>query len=229
MDKKNYFYIALALICSIASTLLLIFLAPSSVPVHISFDEKIMALGSKWFMLIVTLLPFILGICLIFLKKYQFLAGIIKALIVTFIYINMLSFIILLAGEPRCVGELVEIPLTCFTFLPLAMLYFILGIKLRNLPYGSKVGIRNKFTREVQFIWTQTHFFASRVISLSGLFLVILSFIFSFFHLAYVMFAIFIVAIIVDFTIIYVNSKAMYKKYSDMKARQDRMNAKKKA
>lgn len=227
--KKDIITLLVSLAVSLASVLLLIFSVRAKIPLLFDINESITYLGSKYFILPLAILPLIFSIIFMCMKKNSIEKDMIFILIFLLIYENFITLTYLLVGTSFDAGSKIEIPLSCFIFFPLSLLLLSFGAKIKNLPYKSTLGIKNKYTTEVEFIWIQTHFFASRVLMMTGLILTFISLIFSFFHLGIVMLAIFIVAIIVAFAVIYSDSKKMYKKYSEMKAKQDKLNSKKQA
>ncbi len=224
MNKNKAITLTFGIICTLACLLLLIFCVPESIPLAVDINEKIAICGSKYFLIILIILPLAFSILAVTLKSNQ-LTFIFKMLLVTFIYENVLVFIYLLTGTSFEIGGILEIPLSCFIFLPLSAIIMVSGIKLKNQPFDSKFGIRFKCTRETEFIWKQTHFFAKNVFFAGGFILFLISAIFSFFHLAYILLILFIILILVLYFVVYGYSRSMCNKYKSMKAKKDKIDA----
>jgi hypothetical protein len=147
-----------------------------------------------------------------------------KALFYLALYENMLLFIYFSLSKNIQVQEFIEIPLSTFIFIPLSFFIMLYGLKIKNVPYKSAYGIRFKSTQETQFIWTQSHIFARDAIFGLGFVLFICSVVLSFFHYWYITFAIFIIATILTYVIIWNYSRSIQKKYLEMKSRQEQLN-----
>lgn len=227
IDKKNLAIFCVSALLSLCSTLLLAFAVKGDIPTLIDFSEKITAMGSKWLLLCISLPPVFLGLGLLFTKNNRALDFTFKMALLFFAYLNMVSLIVLIFGENRAIGEQVEVPMTATMLLPLSLVYLLFGIKTRGARPEDNLKISNRYTKEVEFIFVQTQFFASRVISLTGLALLALAIILSFFRLGYVVLALTVLAILLDWLLILNESKQMYKKYSVMKAKKDRLDKEK--
>ena len=221
MSKKNTILsLCFGTIICLLGLLLWIFCVPNILPLLFDINENVFLLGSKWWLMILTILPivFCLVMCFAKNKNAQFVFKLLFIFSVYEIFIVLISTIV---GTIPNIGETPEISLTCYLFLPLSVLMTIFGLKLKHLPYKSKIGIRFKCTRETEFIWTQTHFYAQKVFFFAGILLFLVSVVFSFFHLSIIVFAIFVVTIIVCEVIVYCYSHSIYKKYLSLKTKHD--------
>lgn len=223
--KQKIIFFSFVFILSLAFLLLTIFLVPNTIPLLFDISEKIVITGSKYFLLIIIILLMTFAILCITLKNDSAIF-IVKLLYLVSNYELMIIFIYLLTGTNFEVGQTPDISLTFFTFLPLSIIIMAFGAKLKTAPYNSKLGIQFKCTKETEFIWKQTHFFASRVYLVLGLILLIISAIFAFFNLSIIVFAIFAVALLICNIIIYNYSHSIYKKYASMKEKHDKITNK---
>lgn len=218
--KDNIGILALSAINLIVGTLLIIFAFPKSIPTLFDFNENIIYMGSKWLMILSLVIPTTFCMLAIFLKNSK-LKKFFKALVALSFYENMLIFTCLSLKDSFSIGEIAEVPLSTFLFLPLSVLMMIYGLKIKHITYKSRFGIRTKATLETEFIWKQTHFYARDVIFATGFILFILSVISSFFHYFYIMIPIFAIAILIDFIMVLKQANGMHKKYLTMKKRQE--------
>ena len=222
-QKNNFYIIFFAIINALAGILLTIFAFPNQIPTLVDFSEKVFTLGTKWLMLLCVIIPTAIALSGIFTKNAK-LSKIFKAIFVLSLYENMLLYSCFSLKSSFAIGELIEIPLSTFLFIPLSVMMMIYGIKIKHIAYASKLGIRTKSTLETEFIWKQMHFLARDVIFATGFILFLLSIVSSFFHYFYIMLIVFVVAIIIDLIIILSQAKSMQKKYLYMKNRQDMVN-----
>lgn len=227
IDKKNLVISCLGVLLGVCSALLLAFAVKGDIPTLIDFNERIVALGSKWLFLCVCLPPILFGLGLLLAKRGSAPDFFLKMALIFFAYLNMVSLIVLIFGEGRALGEPAEVPITAVLLLPLPLIYLLLGIKVRAAHRDDGIKIENRYTKRVEFIFVQTQFFAGRTICLTALALMLASFVLSFFRLGYIMLALLIVGIVTDWLLILHESKQMYKKYSVMKAKKDRLDEKK--
>lgn len=225
--KNKIFIIALGIINFAVFLSLLITTIPSQIPIMLGINEEIIALSSKWILLILVLLPLGLAISICALSKFSKASFILKILFVLVLYENAIILPYFCLSNAFAIGQISEIPISLSIFLPLALIMLILSLKLKTLPYLSRPAISFKCTRETEFIWKQTHFFARDVYFVLSFILVIISVIFSFFRLALIELAIFVAGIIISTLVVYFYSKSIYKTYKSMKNRQDALNLRK--
>ncbi len=223
--KQKILILSFSAVISLCALLITIFCVQNNIPLLFDFSEKIIAKGSKAWLGILIIAPTIFAI-LHFAIKNDLAEFVFKILFLISVYEIMLTFIYLLFGTRFDVGQLPDIPLTCFIFIPLSVAIIAVGAKLKSAPFKSKLAVQFKCTKETEFIWKQTHFFASRVYLFAGLILIICSSIFSMFYLCYIMLIIFLTTIIICNIIIYHYSKSIYKKYISLKTKHDKLNNK---
>lgn len=218
--KKNIAVLIVGLVITQVCFLLVQFCVNNTIPLLFDFYENVTYFGSKLWLTPLVVLPEFAAVFYSLSQKsstrYLFLS-----LFVLFTYENVMVLICLLAGTNFDVGQKMEIPLTCFIFIPLALFVLISGIKLRNLPYKSKLGVPFRCARETEFIWKQSHFFAGRVVSVTGLLLLIISIVMSFFHFFVITLAVFVVAIVANLIVVYCYTHSIYKKYISLKQKSD--------
>lgn len=225
MKKNKITSIILASINLAVCLSLLIFLTPNQVPLLAGLHDKIIIIGSKWWLILGIIIPIILLIPVI-LSKSKYIQLLFTELIIFVVYNNMLGFSYFCTEKTFAVGMVSKIPLSISIFLPLALWIFIYGVAIKNIPYKNKFGICTKYTQTTEFIWKQTHITASYHFRLWGLILFIISIIFTFLHLPLTELVIFIICISIPFIYLQDQAKKMTKKYQDMKAKQDTIKKK---
>lgn len=226
MKKNKLLPIILASLNLVICLLLIIFLTPAQIPLVVDFHEKVVCLGSKWWLLIGAGLPIVFMVVAI-TTKGKYLNLIFNELIILVFYINMLGFSYFCAGKGFAVGELSKVPISVVVFLPIALWMFIYGSNIKNLPYKHGFGIKSKNTQTTEFIWKQSHISASYHFRLSGLILFVVSAVFAFVRYPLIEIILFVVGLIVPRVIIEVNAIKMTKKYKDMSKRQEKLSKKK--
>lgn len=223
MNKSQKIFIGVfGAVVAVLGLILTIFCVPNMIPVLYDTSEKVLLTASKWWLVLLLILPIVFASLCICVKNKN-AQSIFKDLFLISIYEMMLCFVCLLSSKNLAVGDTADVSLTCFIFLPLSLLMMMIAGTLKNLPYKSKFGIKFKCSSETEFIWKQTHFFAHKAFLLTGLILLVASAIFSFFHLTLVVLGIFVVAILVCFIVIFGYSNSIYKKYLEMKAKRDKI------
>ncbi len=228
MKKNQMILIAIASIFSLAGMFVTIFAVPSTIPLLFDINENIAVTGSKAWLSIIIALPLIISLLSLFSKsKHSYFLC--KIICILAIYVNVLVFIYLLTEITFEVGMVCSIPITCLIFLPLSLLVLAWGFALKTVPFNSYFGLKFRLARTTEFIWTQTHYFASKLISIAGLLLAVISIIFSMFHYAYIVLIIFGIILLIAILIIYINTYKMNKKYNEMKTRQENLQKKSKA
>lgn len=201
---------------------LLIFLTPAKVPLFLGMKDEIVFIGSKWFMLIGIFVPVItMTFQLLFENKNLNL--ILNAVNIFFFYNNMLAISYFCSGSVFEIGTLSEVPLSVAVFLPISLGIFVYGSYIKNIPYKNRLGIVSKRTTTTEFIWKQAHFQASYHFRLSGLILLIISFIFYFVRYPLIELAVFVIGLIIPRIIVEIGASKMSKKYYDMKKKHDHL------
>ena len=226
MKLKNLItLIIIAMINLVGGILLTVFVLPNNIPFLFDHSEKIVNFCPKWIMLIPCILPTIFVVLSLATKnnKVKFFMNM---LFILAFYENFLFFTYYSLGTNLNVGQLSEIPISVSIFMPISVIMIVCSIKLKNQPYLSKPAINFKVTRETEFIWKQTHYYAKDVYLITGLILFFISVIFSFVRFPIIEFILFVIAIFVSTLLIYLNSKSLYNKYIEMKTKQDNLKNK---
>ncbi len=226
--KNKIIFISLGIINFAVYLSLLITMIPNQIPILFNFNEEVSLLTTKWVLILSVIIPLLLAIAICLTNKMPKLSFFLKILFVFCLYENCLSRTHLCLTDIIVVGMPCELPISLITFLPLAFIMMVLSIKLKNVPYLSRPAINFKCTRETEFIWKQTHFFARDVYFFTSFLLIIVSIVFSFFKLSIYELGIFVFALIISTIIVYIHSKSIYKTYKEMKDRQDKLNLRKK-
>lgn len=226
MKKNNILPIFITSLNTLICLCLLIFLTPNEVPLISGIHDKVVVIGSKWWLLSGIILPVVLMILSLAnknnLKKLLF-----TEIIIFICYNNMLAFSYFCTEAPFAVGELTKIPASLSIFLPISLATFIYGASIKNITYKSKFGIKSKRTTSTEFIWQQAHITASYHFRLAGLILFVISIAFIFIHFPLIELTLFIIGLLVPRIIVEVGASKMTKKYNDMKKKHDHLQTKK--
>lgn len=220
-NKINIKLLFLAICNTLVCSMLIIFKTPSLVPTLFSLNQNVICLSTKWLLFLCVIIPTIFYILSEVLKKHPRLNFLFKMLFVLGIYENMLIFICTSLTPAFYIGDKSPIPLSLVWFLPLAVIFSILGIKIKTIPYKSRLGVNVKYTTATEFLWKQAHIFARDIMCATGFVLCILSIVFSFFNLLLIELIIFLCLIILDYILVVWYAKAPYKKYIKMKGKKD--------
>lgn len=225
MKKNKIISIILASINLVICLSLLIFLSPSQVPLLTGLHDKIILIGSKWWLIIGIIIPIILLIPVV-LTKNKYFQLLFTELIIFVVYNNMLGFSYFCTEKEFAIGLVSKIPLSISIFLPLALWIFVYGVSIKNIPYKNRFGILTKNTQTTEFIWKQTHFLASYHFMLWGVILFIISIVFTFLRFPLIELGVFIISLTIPRIYVEIQAKKMSTKYYDMKAKQDSIKKK---
>lgn len=206
----------------ILCTLLTIFVLDTNVPVLFNLNEQIAVMGSKWIMLLAGIIPCIFVIFAYVLKSKP-VRLLFKFLFAVSIFETMIWFIYFGLSEQLYVGATSEISFAIAFFFPASFAFMAYGLNLKNPEYKSKTGINFKNVETTEFIWIQSHLFARYIFFFTGFILFLISLVFAFFHMSYILIPIFVIAIVVCYIIVWNYAESMKKKYEDMKTRKDNL------
>ena len=224
MNKKLDYKILITAILNLAICLsLIIFAIPKNVPLFFGFNEKIVLLGSKWFLILCVIIPTILA-TIIMLSKKQTLKFWIKFIYFICLYENMLIMICTSLSTEFELGLKTEIPLSLIYLLPLSAFIIAMSQKLKNAPYKSFSPFKNKYSTTSEFIWKQTHMTAKNICFAIGFFAIIETLIFSIFRLFLINFIVIVIEFIIGYLIILRESILMSKKHNAMQTKKDNLN-----
>ena len=220
--KKNNLKIIIAATLNLAVCLtLLILLVPEKVPYLTTPGGNIAVVGSKWFLLFGIVLPLAFAALFITTKK-ESVKIIMAELIILFLYENMLGYSYFCTENTFVIGKPSLISNTLSLFLPLAILTFYYGARLKTMPYKHVLGIRSKHTTTTEFIWTQSHISAHHGYMISGFFMFITSMVFVFVNQIIVESLIFVILFVIPRIYVIHEAKKMSKKYNEMNARKEK-------
>ena len=223
MKKNNLILITLSFINFVLVFLLTFFLVPAQIPYFVDFNEKIILIGTKWILFASAIVPLVLAfISLMFAgnKKAIFAINIIFTL---FLYENMLKMSYFCTEKSFTIGALSLIPLAVSIFMPLATVILVVAQKIKFVPYKSPFGFCSKYSCKTEFLWKQTHIFATKAVSVFSIFMFLISIIFSFVRLAYIELIIFVLGAIACYVSIILFSKSVYNKFMEMENRKLKM------
>ena len=227
MKKSHKILITiLGILNLIITSLLLIFVIPSKVPVLFDRHEQVSLMATKWIFTVLCILPLIFSTFSICLKnkKVSFLFLI---LFVLSIFENFLNFSYFSVEKSISIGDLSAIPISISIFMPMSVIISVLAIKLKNAPYLSKPALHFKPTKATEFIWKQTHFYARDLYFFMGIIMFFVSIVFAIFRFPLIELLIFVILIFAFTLKIYLYSKSIYKKYIEMKSKKEKMDKEK--
>lgn len=205
---------------------LIVFKIPDRIPAAFDAGERCVAMADKWVLVLPALCPAIFATVAIFFSSRKKLSYGFLTLFVLSLYENILFFTYYCLGENLKFGALIEIPLSLVIFVPISVIFLILAIKVKNVPYKTYPAFAFKSAKETEFIWKQTHFFARDAMFSTSFLMFIVTFVFSFFRLYLIELAVFAVLIALCVSTIYLHSKSLQKKYLEMKNRKDALKKK---
>lgn len=225
-NKEKYILISLGALHLILCTLLTILLLKPTIPLAYNFNEEIVRVGSKWVMLLTGIIPCFFVVASLFAKNRPALFWC-KFLFAISLFETMIWFIYYGASTQLYVGAVSEISFAIAFFFPASFAVMAYGLKLKNPEYKSKTGINFKCVETTEFIWIQSHFFARYIFFFAGFLLFLISLVFAFFHMSYILLPIFVVAITVCYIITWNYATSMTKKYNEMKTRKENLDKRK--
>lgn len=228
MKKNKIIPITISILNSIICLTLLIFCIPSQIPLLVGIYDEIIAISSKWWLILGIVLPLIFMIFVI-LNKNKYAQLLFSELIIFVTYINMLAYSYFITSTNVALGIKSEVPLSVVIFLPIALGCFIYGAMIKNIPYKSNFGIKSKRTTTTEFIWNQAHYYGSYYYRLSGLILFLISLVFTFIRYPLIELIIFIIGLITPRIVVEITARQMSNKYKDMKAKHEHLTNKNKA
>lgn len=205
---------------------LIIFVVPSAVPTVLNLSEKIVKLGSKWWMILEIILPSLLCLSL-FLTKDARLRFFEKSIFCFCLYQNVLIFLSYSLSSSFEINSVFPISISLLVFLPISCLILCFGARLKSQPYNTFPRLWKKQTTPTNFLWTQTHFFAKNVFMSLGLVLFVCSVIFAFFKVCLIELIVFLIFILIGYLIVFKHANDLYKKYTEMKTKQDNLKTNK--
>ena len=222
-NKISIIFLIISILTLIVGTLLTIFSMPNKVPILFDINENIELLSSKW----ITIIAYLVPICLtfaFFISKKENIKFLIKVLFITSIFEIIIFAIYYSFGSNFEIGQKSEIYQSISIFMPLSAIIIVYSIKIKNIPYLTRPSLYFKKVRETDFIWIQTHFYASNVYSLMGVLLFLTSIIFTFTGGTIAEVFIFAFAILLCTFLNLRYASLMYKKYIDMKKKRDNLD-----
>ena len=227
MKKNNVLLLILSFLNFAICFCLLVLCVPNKVPFAIDLNEKIIAIGSKWILILNTILPIVLAFLVLAFNKFPKIKFVLQAIFILTLYENMLTFSYFSIEKTYNIGELSQIPMAVSLFMPLSVLLSVLAIKLKTVPYNNVFGIKTKYSTKTEFIWKQTHIYASQIFFANGVLLFLISIIFVFVRLPYIPLIITIFGLVTCFFITNRQSKDMYNKYIEMEKNKNKYAKKK--
>ena len=164
--KNDICMLGLSLINFIGS-LIVIFLMPNIVPIHINLDLIVDVMGSKWINLILAILPLLF---VIFQNIKSFDATMI-VLCVFFIYLNWVW--LFFTNSNLQLGEKINVPISLIVGMPIGILLIFMGYLLPYIKQNKFFGIKLPSTLKNEKVWNETHKFSGIVWIYTGFIIII--------------------------------------------------------
>lgn len=220
--KKNVFIsLFFEILFIVSCVLLIIFCMPEQIPMHINILNHIDSLFSKWHIVIGIILSIIFVVLMITIKQKS-LAILIKVLWFLTIFETLLISLYYSLENSFCIGDIFKIPFSVIVGLPISLIIIAWSNILKNIPYKSKLGIKNKYTLETEFLWTQIHYDAKNKFFVTGFILMIISIIFCFIKQNFIFIIIILLTLIATHLLLFLQAKSQYNKYIEMKRRKEK-------
>ncbi len=217
MNKNNIFALIVGIINTILTLCLTIFCVPNNIPLIANFNEKIILLCSKWLLVINIALPLIFAVLSIIFSKRKNLSFLFKLLLGIMLYENMLVYAYLSIENNFSIDDASQIPYALSILMPITIFGVIWSQKIKRMPYKCRLGIRNKFSLETEFLWKQIHLLASDTYFKSFLVSFVATIPFAFIKFAYIGLAIIFVIFIISTAYVLKESKKLHNKYLELK------------
>lgn len=219
MKKNNIFMFIVGFLNFAVCLCLLILCIPEKIPIMTNFSEKITHLASKWFLILNVVLPMIFALLVPAFSNHKTMQNIFTSLFYLFIFENILAFSYFSIEKSFEIGSLSQIPAAVSIYMPISAIFTISAIKLKHTPFKSKFGIKTKHSTKTEFIWKQTHFYASEIFFAYGVLSFLISIVFVFVRMAYILLAIDVVGFAFCWLFSSKQAKDMAEKYTDMENR----------
>jgi len=215
MKENKTIAVIVAALNLVISLILLIFLQFQNVPLLVGIYDEVVYIGSKWWLLIGTILP-VIFLIIGFIKNKKTLWTLFTEIIIIIAFENLLAFSYYYDRQSFVLGEISKISLSIAVFVPLSLAIIVYGAILKNIAYKSKFGFYSKNTTSTEFTWKQSHMLASRLMMLAGIILFLCSIGFIFLHLPLVELIIFVVFLLLIRIVVEIQASKMTKKYNDL-------------
>lgn len=224
MKKNNLIILSLSFVNFATIFILTLLVIPEQIPYFVDINEKIILLGSKWILFASATAPIIIAFLSLIFSDNKTAVFCLNELFTLCLYENMLKMFYFCTEKSFALNSLSLIPIAVSVFMPISVLMLIAGQKMKYLKYKSVLGFRSKYSNKTEFLWKQTHIFASKVVSIFAILLFFVSIIFSFVRLLFVEIILFFVGIIICIIIVTLFSKSIYNKYMEMENRKNKLS-----
>jgi uncharacterized membrane protein len=153
---------------------------PSQVPIHVGPTGMIDGWGSKWMIVGLGLIPFLL---LLFQRIYEKQTAQTDTTVANQKAANVLFptitiFITLITWLPAYLGfqydqdlsKPLVLPIDLIVLVPLSILFIIIGTYMADLKPNVLIGIRTPWTLSNTYVWEETHRFGGKLSIIGGIF-----------------------------------------------------------
>ena len=171
--KNDICMLGLSLINFIDS-LIVIFLMPNIVPIHINLDLIIDVVGSKWINLIWAILPLLFVIFMLLFKHkvgkdFQNIKSFNATMIVLCVFFIYLNWVFLFFTNSNLqLGEKINVPISLIVGMPIGILLIFMGYLLPYIKQNKFFGIKLPSTLKNEKVWNETHKFSGIVWIFTG-------------------------------------------------------------
>ena len=176
--KNDICMLGLSLINFIGS-LIVIFLMPNIVPIHINLDLIVDVMGSKWINLILAILPLLFVIFMLLFKHkvgkdFQNIKSFNATMIVLCVFFIYLNWVFLFFTNSNLqLGEKINVPISLIVGMPIRILLIFMGYLLPYIKQNKFFGIKLHSTLKNEKVWNETHKFSGIVWIYTGFIIII--------------------------------------------------------
>lgn len=173
----------------LVATLVSLFFMPETVPVHFDINNQVDRWGSKYELLILPIVILVMGIVIILSAKridkkennsnnnYKVFTTVGIVLLIVF---NIITFYILYIGFTNAhTLDNMQVDIYSLLALMFGVMFVIIGNIMPKIRLNHILGIRNMWTMSSETVWKKTHRLGGFASIVTGLLIVVSSFVFS--------------------------------------------------
>ena len=173
----------------LVATLVSLFFMPETVPVHFDINNQVDRWGSKYELLILPIVVLVMGIVIILSAKhidkkennsnnnYKVFTTVGIVLLIVF---NIITFYILYIGFTNAhTLDNMQVDIYSLLALMFGVMFVIIGNIMPKIRLNHILGIRNMWTMSSETVWKKTHRLGGFASIVTGLLIIVSSFVFS--------------------------------------------------
>lgn len=173
----------------LVATLVSLFFMPETVPVHFDINNQVDRWGSKYELLILPIVILVMGIVIILSAKridkkennsnnnYKVFTTVGIVLLIVF---NIITFYILYIGFTNAhTLDNMQVDIYSLLALMFGVMFVIIGNIMPKIRLNHILGIRNMWTMSSETVWKKTHRLGGFASIVTGLLIIVSSFVFS--------------------------------------------------